>query len=444
MLGKALPTKKLLLTTLSISLLLFSSVQANVSAITKTRLNSLINNRPFYDSSSVLKKCSSGGSTDPSEVDASSGSQSRDEFLRKYVQAAYNNSLTTGVPYEVTLAQAIVESGLDSVLALKYNNFFGVKAGSSWTGPTVTLPTREFINGQERTVMAAFRVYATPEEGFADHDAVLRRVPAYANAFQYSNDPYRFLAVIAPIYATDPNYTKVVGSVIKYIQEWVAANTNLPPSSEVTYNISETPSAPPADTSSPSNGCPSTGTGNIERVECPNEGTAGLGLETKQVGDTTYYKLPDAPNGEYAIYATEKRRFGKKELVCAIYTVAKAYKAKYDGQSKVSVGDLNASGHKSHNGGIAVDIDAPGKLYAADHTKGNYSSEATVDFGKLWVDTGLVKNIWWCQPSGDTSTQQIIDYANAQGKPINMQCLSGHDNHFHVDINVEKGAYDAP
>lgn len=67
------------------------------------------------------------------------------------------------------LAQASVESfkgnGL-SQLATKYNNFFGMKAGSSWKGKVVNLGTgEEYTQGVITHITAGFRVYDSMEDG---------------------------------------------------------------------------------------------------------------------------------------------------------------------------------------------------------------------------------------------------------------------------------------
>ena len=60
--------KKSAINLLLVVLILFNAAQVYVSAISKPRLESLINDRPFYDSSAVLKTCSSGGSKQPTET----------------------------------------------------------------------------------------------------------------------------------------------------------------------------------------------------------------------------------------------------------------------------------------------------------------------------------------------------------------------------------------
>lgn len=180
----------------------------------------------------------------------------------------------------------------------------------------------------------------------------------------------------------------------------------------------------------------SVGGSGVAGVECP----ADLS-QTIQVAGTVYFQMPEAPNGEYSFDpgAPPAQRYGSKELVCVLYTVGKAYAAKYSGQSHLDIGDLNASGHKSHKVGVDVDVDAVGDIRAANHTAGNYSTEATIALGQMFVDTGLIKLIIWCDP-GDGSGAAIQNYGNQIGKPVNVTCESGHQNHFHVRLNIPGGA----
>lgn len=78
----------------------------------------------------------------------------------------------------VSIAQAMLESGLSptnkgSGLALKYNNWFGIKAGSSWTGKVTTLSTQEDNGGGGLyTIQAGFRWYDSMEDSVKDHEAI--------------------------------------------------------------------------------------------------------------------------------------------------------------------------------------------------------------------------------------------------------------------------------
>jgi len=179
-------------------------------------------------------------------------------------------------------------------------------------------------------------------------------------------------------------------------------------------------------------GCAGSESAGLQGVTCP----ATLEPHPSKKG---YFKFPDAPNGEYQIYSTQEQRYGSKQLVCVIYSVALAFNTQMAGKSKLRVGDLNASGHKSHNKGIAVDLSGFGQLQVASHTKswkGTYDRSATVALGKLFADTGVLRNIWWCDPK-DGSADEIKEYAKTKGLEGDIKCISGHEDHFHVDIKQE-------
>ena len=62
----------------------------------------------------------------------------KEDFYEKYAQLAIDQQIKYGIPASITLQQMALESGHGkSDLAANYNNYFGVKAGSSWKGPTV-------------------------------------------------------------------------------------------------------------------------------------------------------------------------------------------------------------------------------------------------------------------------------------------------------------------
>lgn len=159
--------------------------------------------------------------------------------------------------------------------------------------------------------------------------------------------------------------------------------------------------------------------------------------------ESGYFRMPaSAPNSEYTVYSAVSRRWGSRELICVVHTVALAYNDAMQGKSKLRIGNLNTPPgrpSRSHRWGVGIDVSAAGEIQAASHNKswkGRYSKDATVTLGKLFVDTGKIKNIWWCPP-GDSSIQEIKQYAESKGTPINIKCISGHSDHFHVDLKDE-------
>ncbi len=136
-------------------------------------------------------------------------------FLDKYGPGAVRSMQTTGVPASVTLAQAILESGWGrSGLTRKAFNFFGIKG----TGPagSLTVRTREVVNGRSIYINAAFKAYHNAAESFIDHGKMLRRLSRYAPCFRYRNDPAQFCRELQKAgYATDPNYASMLTNIIK-------------------------------------------------------------------------------------------------------------------------------------------------------------------------------------------------------------------------------------
>ena len=58
------------------------------------------------------------------------------------------------------IAQACIESGYNtSLLSIKYHNYFGMKCGSAWKGPSVNLATKEEYNSQLVSIRDNFRAY---------------------------------------------------------------------------------------------------------------------------------------------------------------------------------------------------------------------------------------------------------------------------------------------
>lgn len=141
-------------------------------------------------------------------------------FVDKYKSAAIAASQASGIPAKVILGQAALESGWGKHEARDANgngshNLFGIKAGASWTGPTVESVTTEYINGVAQKVVQKFRAYASDAESFMDYAKMIANSPRYAHVMQLAHDAVAFAAGIAHSgYATDPNYGQKLAQVI--------------------------------------------------------------------------------------------------------------------------------------------------------------------------------------------------------------------------------------
>lgn len=101
-----------------------------------------------------------------------------DLFIAKIRRGAISTYYQFGVLPSITIGQAIEESGWgESKLGSQYNNLFGIKADSSWTGEKIALMTNE---DYKNPIMAYFRVYNTWSEGIYDHGLFLYENSRYA------------------------------------------------------------------------------------------------------------------------------------------------------------------------------------------------------------------------------------------------------------------------
>lgn len=181
--------------------------------------------------------------------------KSQAEFFRMVWVAAQRISKETGVPPEVTTAQAIIETGWGK--STIGNNIFGIKAGASWKGKKQLITTHEWDGTKNVKVQAWFRDYDSIEDSLKDHDAFLKghryrwcftkpyfyrdqtELEKVVARFPNADDPKRFEAIQrivrqmtllgGPVpywmhfaqrmheagYATDPKYSRMIIDFIR-------------------------------------------------------------------------------------------------------------------------------------------------------------------------------------------------------------------------------------
>ena len=120
----------------------------------------------------------------------------------------------TGFFPSVIIAQAAIESNWgQSALAAKYNNYFGIKAGSSWTGKTVNMQTNEVFAGINTTITSTFRVYDTLIDSVRDRNKLLS-TSRYAAVKQAQTPLEQITAIKNAGYATATNYISALVNTI--------------------------------------------------------------------------------------------------------------------------------------------------------------------------------------------------------------------------------------
>jgi len=136
------------------------------------------------------------------------------EYIEKHARGAVWATLGTGILPETVICQSALESGLGmSQLASKYNNYFGIKAGTSWKGKIATFNTKEYVNGQYITISDKFRAYNSFAESAADYVQFLRSNKRYVNVFNQKDIYNQLIALKVAGYATAPNYVNAIMAV---------------------------------------------------------------------------------------------------------------------------------------------------------------------------------------------------------------------------------------
>lgn len=147
------------------------------------------------------------------------------EFVKLLKPYAVNVQQRFYIPWEITLAQAALETGwLAHPMKDKNNgkdsfNLFGIKADRSWSGPTVSVITHEYVNGTRVEVEAKFRAYKDYTGSMADRAMFLMRNQRYSRAMAQCKDPIAFAIELQRAgYATDPDYSeKLISIMTKYM-----------------------------------------------------------------------------------------------------------------------------------------------------------------------------------------------------------------------------------
>jgi flagellar protein FlgJ len=134
----------------------------------------------------------------------------QEKFLKMAAEAAVRSERRTGVPAEVVLAQAILESGWGRSMPPDSNNVFGIKNTDRYPGASYAMTTEWTASGPQR-VNAAFEKYPSLEECFVDHARLISGVnrnvyTPHFRLYSADKDVRGFLWGIAAHYATDPQY----------------------------------------------------------------------------------------------------------------------------------------------------------------------------------------------------------------------------------------------
>lgn len=144
------------------------------------------------------------------------------EFLDKIRPDVIADMKESKILASLTAAQALLESGHgDSKLAkAPNNNLFGIKG--SYNGQSVTMKTKEYVNGKYIVVDAKFKKYPSWSASIKDHSDMFNRLSRYSNLRGETDYKTACRKVQLDGYATSPVYSDSLIRVIENykLYEW--------------------------------------------------------------------------------------------------------------------------------------------------------------------------------------------------------------------------------
>jgi flagellum-specific peptidoglycan hydrolase FlgJ len=116
-----------------------------------------------------------------------------------------------GIPTSFDIAQFALESGWGA--HMPGNNPFGIKAMTGYD--TQTFATHEVVNGHLIPCSQTFAKFKDLAQAFECHAKLIATALVYSSAMKALPNLERFVALLAPHYATDPQYGAKIMAVIK-------------------------------------------------------------------------------------------------------------------------------------------------------------------------------------------------------------------------------------
>lgn len=156
--------------------------------------------------------------------DDASPAASNHLFLSRLLAPAMAAARHSGIPHQLIVAQAALESGWGKHEILTpdgrpSHNLFGIKATPDWKGESTDIVTTEYSHGVAQRVKAAFRVYRDYAEALTDYIHFLTDNPRYQKVMHSESVEKAAHALQASGYASDPDYAKKLINIIRQVEK---------------------------------------------------------------------------------------------------------------------------------------------------------------------------------------------------------------------------------
>lgn len=137
----------------------------------------------------------------------------KETFIKSILGGALDGHKKYGLLPSVTIAQAVLESSWGQH-AIGFN-LFGIKAGGSWKGRTVSAKTHECRNSEIVEITAVFRDYDSFNESVMDHNRLIGESRRYIPVIKANGYRAAAKALQSCGYATDPDYPEKLIRIIE-------------------------------------------------------------------------------------------------------------------------------------------------------------------------------------------------------------------------------------
>jgi len=145
-------------------------------------------------------------------------------FVDRMLPFANQASQASGVPPQLMLGQAALESGWGNReirMADGSNSFnlFGIKASGGWDGEIAEVMTTEYKDGVAHKQIEKFRAYSSYTEAFQDYAGLISNNPRYADVLRQGGDVAGMAQAMQKAgYATDPDYADKLARVMGMVK----------------------------------------------------------------------------------------------------------------------------------------------------------------------------------------------------------------------------------
>ncbi|NQY86523.1 MAG: flagellar assembly peptidoglycan hydrolase FlgJ [Colwellia sp.] len=149
------------------------------------------------------------------------------DFVSALIEPAKSVQEKIGVPFQVIIAQAALETGWGQKIikdqnGSSSNNLFNIKADNGWVGASIQKESLEFEQGAMVKKSSPFRAYQSLTESVNDYVSFLTDNDRYQEALQNPSDVEHFVHSLQKAgYATDPQYANKIMATLRTVSKLI-------------------------------------------------------------------------------------------------------------------------------------------------------------------------------------------------------------------------------